>query len=64
MEGLEEKAFVLKDATLFWVYVIQWAAVTSVLMMSGVVLWSLMVRRRLFREVYTTKLTRENSSER
>jgi hypothetical protein len=59
MEELEVKTFRLKDTTLMWVYLIQWASVTSVLMISGVVLWSLMVRRRLFHEVSVTKLTQE-----
>ncbi len=61
LEGLEAKAFDLKDATLFWVYVIQWTAVTSVLLITGVVLWSLMVRRRLYREVHVTKLAQEQT---
>jgi hypothetical protein len=53
---LEEETFALKDRTLLWVYAIQWTVVTSVFLISGVALWSLMVRRRLFREVSTTKL--------
>lgn len=59
MEELEAKTFRLKDTTLMRVYLIQWASVTSVLMISGVVLWSLMVRRRLFRRVEVTQLAQD-----
>jgi hypothetical protein len=58
---LEKKTFKLKDTTLVWVYLIEWATVTSVFLISGVMLWLLMVRRRLFREVYATRLTQDQS---
>jgi hypothetical protein len=47
----------LKDEALFWVYLSEWLAVTSVGMVSGVVVWSLMVRRRMYRSVGVTRLT-------
>ncbi len=50
----EEEAVRLKNRTLLWVYVIEWLAVTGTAMFCGFVLWSLMVRRRLYREVQTT----------
>jgi len=49
------EALRLKDQALFWVYVIEWMSVTAVSMITGVVLWTLMVRRRLYREVATTR---------
>lgn len=53
---IEEEAVRLKNRTLTWVYIIEWMAVTGTSMMCGLVLWSLMIRRRLYREVQTTKL--------
>lgn len=46
----------LKDEALLWVYVIEWAVTTSVLILSSFVLWTLMVRRRLYRAVKTTRM--------
>jgi hypothetical protein len=44
------------NRVLTWVYVINWLVVTSTFMLSGFVLWSLMVKRRLYREISTTQL--------
>jgi len=53
---IEEDAIRLKNRALFWVHIIEWFAVTGTGMMAGFVLWSTMVRRRLWREVGTTRL--------
>jgi hypothetical protein len=45
-----------KDAALFWIYVAEWLITTAAILISGVVLWWLMVRRSLYREVITTQL--------
>jgi hypothetical protein len=45
----------LKDEVLFWVYLIEWLAVSGTFMVSGFVLWSIMIRRRLYRKVATTR---------
>jgi hypothetical protein len=45
-----------KDRALIWVYVIEWLVSSSALFVSGFILWSLMVRRRLYRAVEMTKL--------
>jgi hypothetical protein len=50
-EGLSEK-----DRALIWIYLLEWCVVTSTLLLSGTVLWSLMVKRRLYSEVGQTKL--------
>jgi len=50
----------LKDQAMLWVFVSEWLVVTSVCILSGLVLWSLMVRRRAYREVGGTRL-RERS---
>ncbi len=46
----------LKDEAMFWVYVSEWLAVTSVAVLAGLALWSLMIRRRIYRAVQTTRL--------
>ncbi len=51
----EEEAVRLKNRTLLWVYVIEWLTVTGTAMVCGFLLWSLMVRRKLYREVRITR---------
>ncbi len=53
---LDDEAIKLKDRALFWIYVVEWSAVTATLMVSGSVVWALMVRRRLYGEVGVTRL--------
>ncbi len=40
-----------KDRALLWIYVIEWFILMPTLMISGFVLWTLMVEKRLYREV-------------
>ncbi len=56
MENLEGEAMRLKHRALVWVYVIDWLAVTGTALVCGLLLWSLMVRRRLYRQVRYTRL--------
>ncbi len=51
---LEEQAVELKDRALFWIFMIEWLAVFSTALISGFVLWTIMIRRRLYREVGAT----------
>ena len=44
----------LKKQALFWVYLIEWSVVTGTLMISGTVLWFLMMRRGLYKEIGVT----------
>jgi hypothetical protein len=53
---VEEIARREKNRALLWVYVIEWLVSSSTFFISGFVLWTLMVRRRLYREVDSTKL--------
>jgi hypothetical protein len=55
---LDESAAKLKDRALLWVYLVEWSVTTAVFLVAGVVLWTLMVRRALYREVGATKWTR------
>ncbi|MBU7004488.1 MAG: hypothetical protein HXS50_02890 [Theionarchaea archaeon] len=55
MREIESGAMRFKDRALLWVYFIEWLAVTGTALIAGVILWSIMVRRRLYREVKRTK---------
>jgi hypothetical protein len=52
----EDLARRVKDNALLWVYVIEWLVTSSTLFISGSILWMLMFRRRMFKEVKVTKL--------
>jgi hypothetical protein len=54
----EEMARKEKDRALLWVYAVEWLASSSAFFISGFLLWTLMVRRRLYQSVRTTKLGR------
>jgi len=53
---VEEIARREKEKALLWVYVIEWLATSSTFFIAGFALWTLMVRRRLYRETRRTKL--------
>lgn len=50
-----ERAMRLKDQAMLWIYIIEWATISATFSIGGVVLWTLMVRRRLYREVKQTR---------
>ncbi len=47
----------MKDQALFWVYLSEWLVVTSVAMVAGFLLWTLMVKRSLYRPVGGTRIS-------
>ena len=49
------RAIELKQRAFFWIYLVEWLVVAGALMVVGFVTWTLMVRRRLYREVATTR---------
>jgi hypothetical protein len=51
----EVAAMKLKDRALLWVYVIEWMAVCGVSLIAGFAVFTLMVKRRLYREVQVTR---------
>lgn len=55
IKEIETEAMKLKDRALFWVYIIEWFAVLGTSLACGTVLWVVMVRRRLYREVHVTR---------
>ena len=56
--ALNAKAIKAKENALLWVYVIEWFTVTAAGMIAGSFLWLVMVRRRLYREIATTRMGR------
>ena len=50
-----ELAFKLKSQAMTWIFLIEWSVVTATLAGGGFVLWTLMVRRRLYRQVQHTR---------
>ena len=57
LKTAEGDAVELKERALMWVYIVEWLAVTGTSLVTGFLLWTVMVRRRLYREVRTTKLS-------
>jgi hypothetical protein len=58
LEKAEELTMKVKNRTFLWIYLIEWAVLTSTSLVAGAMIWALMVKRRLYTEVGTTKLTR------
>jgi uncharacterized membrane protein len=56
VEDLEAEAVALKNRALLWVFLIEWLSIAGTAMVAGFVLWSVMVRRRLYRETGVTRL--------
>ncbi len=57
VESLREEALRLKDRALFWIYLVEWLVVTGVSLLAGAALWTLMIRKRLYREVAVTRIS-------
>lgn len=61
MEVLQEAydlAFEARDTALFWIFMTEWLVVSGTGLVVGAVLWTLMVKRRLYREVQITREAR------
>jgi len=52
----------IKEMALLWVYAVEWLVTMATAMLSGFVLWTVMIRRKLYREVGTTQLERSRDS--
>ena len=57
LEDIRERASRLKATTMIWIWLVQWMVVTATLMISSLFLWTVMIRRRLYRETGTTRLS-------
>ncbi len=53
--AISTKAMELKERALFWIYVIEWFTVTGTSMLAGFILYTLMIKRRYYREVRVTR---------
>ena len=56
LKDIEELSVKVKNEALLWVYVVEWLSVTGVSLLSGFLVWTLMIRRRLYKEVRVTRL--------
>jgi hypothetical protein len=55
---LDRKAIETKDRVLYWIYATEWFVVTGTLLLAGMTLHGLMVRRRLYRVAGETRFGR------
>ncbi len=55
--ALRDQSLKLKDRALLWIYVVEWLSVTGIALIAGFAVWTLMVRRRLYREVARTRMS-------
>ncbi len=55
LEQVMQDAVKAKDRALLWIYIIEWCTVAGTSIIVGVVVWALMIRRKLYREVLTTR---------
>ncbi len=58
MDRAEAASEKVKNEALLWVYISEWLVITATSLICGFGLWTLMVRRRLYREVGTTEFRR------
>jgi len=57
LEELNYVAMERKDRAMLWVYLVQWFVVSGTSMIAGFVVWSLMIRRRLYKQVRVTRFS-------
>jgi len=55
MSKVADEAMKSKDRALLWIYVIEWCVVTGTSMAAGSILYTLMIKRMLYREVEMTR---------
>ena len=58
LSSLEKRAVELQKRALIWIYAIEWLAITGTCMITGFVVYELMIKQRLFREVGATRRKR------
>ncbi len=54
-QDLVERAMKSRDKALLWIFVLEWLVVTATSMVCGFILWTLMVKRKLYQEVSITR---------
>ncbi len=56
-----DRIWKLRYEALAWVYVTEWLVVSASGMICGFIVWTLMIRRRLYREMETTRLSKAST---
>ncbi len=56
LNDIGKHAMQLKDDALFWVFVFEWMAVSAAAVIGAVAVWSLMIRRKMYRPAATTRI--------
>jgi len=59
LNEISDRAVQVKKKALLWIYAVEWLSVTGAFMISGLILYSLLVKRRLYRESGLTKAARQ-----
>ena len=59
LDDLQVQAAKARRTALFWVYLTEWMSIFATCLLVGAVVWSLMVRKKLYREAGVTTLRRE-----
>ena len=55
LEEAYDLALEAKDAALYWIFLTEWLVVTATGLVCGFVVWTLMIKRRLYKQVGITK---------
>jgi hypothetical protein len=55
LDKVSQLALDAKNQALVWIYVIEWLTVSGTAMFCGAILWTLMVKRSVYREVGLTR---------
>ncbi len=55
LAAIEAEAMKVRSRTMLWIWMVEWFVVTATLMIAGSTLWALMVKKRLYREMGTTR---------
>jgi len=58
---LVDEVLLARKKALLWIFAVEWLVVTSTFVISGVALWSMMIRRTAYREVKATRIRREDA---
>jgi hypothetical protein len=56
MGEASDLAVKVKNQTLLWIFIVEWFIITGTGLFAGSLMWALMVRRRLYKEVMATRL--------
>jgi len=56
MDALTREVLAAREKAMLWIFLAEWLAVSATGMLAGFVVWTLMVRRRLYREVGVTRI--------